>query len=173
MRGILTQSKSSKFLYEIRVINAYVPQYRFRLSSWSHVNQSELIYNLPESGNEKLKREGKKKSFVGRYSKLFSALFSDFPKERERDSEEAGKGGGGRQDLPGSYKLRYGCNVPVVYYIAGSKPGQCNGPPPSLPRLSIYIYNPPRTPSPQSCLPTGDASPSPTVGLFKVRTEER
>lgn len=103
---------------------------------WAHLQFARIR-------QEKLKREGDGRSLVGRYSKLFSALFSDsdFPKERERERE---RGQNLPHALPGSYKLRYGCNVPVVYYIAGSKPGQCNGPPPPCP--PAHIYNSPSHP---------------------------
>lgn len=81
---------------------------------------------------------------------------------------------GGFLTLSGSYKLRYGCNVPVVYYIAGSKPGQCNGPS-TFPACSL-IY----TPSPRILPPTPPFHPVtpprrrciPAVGLSKVREQK-
>jgi len=69
--------------------------------------------------------------------------------ERKKDEErgERGEGEGRRENVHhgfGSYKLRYGCNVPVVYYIAGSKPGQCNGSSTFPACLPVYTFPPAR-----------------------------
>lgn len=56
--------------------------------------------------------------------------------------------------IRGSYKLRRGCNVPVVYYIAGSKPGQCNGPPPSLRLPTLLIFPAPPCTAPARIIPS-------------------
>lgn len=91
IRRTLTQSKLSELSIEITVIKSPV---LFRdTDPNSHVQESRQPTNLGpfpvcsnRAGSEKFKRRETRRgrSFMGRYSKMFSALFSDGDSSRER-----------------------------------------------------------------------------------------
>lgn len=160
----MTQSKLSELPFEITVITVIKQSSRSAipipiLVSRSRAGQSRPIPNLPDLDRKREIQEAGDKTGKESRAPLFEVvstlLFSDGERKKDGDRETERKRDRVFIMLSSSYKLRYGCNVPVVYYIAGSKPGQCNGPPPSLP-ARIYSFSP-RVPSP-SCIPTGDAS---------------